>query len=141
MDSMSKPKGFTLIEVLAVVVILGVLATIAYPTIGLLIENNKKDAYISSAKNLSSSARLAYFDYPNEFLNGQITVEKLSELGYVENVVKDPWDGIIDSANSFVKIDSKTREYYVELKSDSGYNINSAKISEITRDDIEVPIS
>ena len=44
-------KGFTLVEVLAVVVILGVLSTILVSTVGYLLKQNEKDNY----NNLKSS--------------------------------------------------------------------------------------
>lgn len=43
-------KGITLVEVLAVVVILGILAGIAIPAIGSLIDDSRKNAVLSTAR-------------------------------------------------------------------------------------------
>ncbi|ADC48639.1 putative Tfp assembly type protein (PilE-like) [Alkalihalophilus pseudofirmus OF4] len=51
-------KGLTLVELLAVVVILGIIAAIAVPSISGIIENSKKDAAISNAQQVLSAARL-----------------------------------------------------------------------------------
>lgn len=51
-------KGITLVELLAVMVIVGIIAAISIPAIGNLIENTRQDAFIATAKNLQESARL-----------------------------------------------------------------------------------
>lgn len=51
-------KGVTLVEVLAVVVILGIIAAIAVPTIGNLIENQREKAAETEWANIQEAARL-----------------------------------------------------------------------------------
>ncbi|MGL6228537.1 MAG: type II secretion system protein, partial [Culicoidibacterales bacterium] len=51
-------KGITLVELLAVMVIVGIIAAISIPAIGNLIENTRKDAYIATAKNMQEAARI-----------------------------------------------------------------------------------
>ena len=51
-------KGMTLVELLAVMVIVGIIAAISIPAIGNLMENSRKDAHISNAQNLQEAARL-----------------------------------------------------------------------------------
>lgn len=50
-------KGFTLIELLAVIIILGVLMVIAIPAVTTYIQNSRKSAYISTAKEVVGSTR------------------------------------------------------------------------------------
>lgn len=55
-------KGFTLVELLAVIVILGVLLLIAVPSVTNIINNSKKKAFVSAAKlmieNVESAASI-----------------------------------------------------------------------------------
>lgn len=53
---MKKNKGFTLVELLAAIVILGILLVIAAPTILNMIANNKNKMYVDAAKKLISQA-------------------------------------------------------------------------------------
>ena len=52
-----KSKAFTLIELLAVIIILGILMIIAIPSVTSYISESRKSAYIDTAKNLVSGAR------------------------------------------------------------------------------------
>lgn len=52
-------KGLTLVELLAVIVILGIIAVIVVPAIGNIIENSEKDAAIANAVQVINSAKLA----------------------------------------------------------------------------------
>lgn len=51
-------RGLTLVELLVVVVILGIIAAIAVVAIGGIIENSRKDAMVSDARQMISASKL-----------------------------------------------------------------------------------
>jgi type IV pilus assembly protein PilA len=53
-------RGLTLVELLAVIVILGIIAAIAVPSIGKIISNSKEDAKVAEAIQIINGARLAH---------------------------------------------------------------------------------
>ncbi|MEK4024962.1 type II secretion system protein [Sporosarcina sp. FSL W7-1283] len=77
-------KGLTLVELLAVIVILGIIAAIAVPAIGNIIENTKYNAVKADAINALNAANM-YYSENTKTPEAGITVETLVEDGYLEN--------------------------------------------------------
>lgn len=55
-------KGLSLVELLAVIVILGIVAAIAVPAIGNIINNQRDKAVLADISGLVSSAKIAFAD-------------------------------------------------------------------------------
>lgn len=53
-------RGLTLVELLAVIVILGIIAAIAVPSIGGIVSKAKDDAAVADALQIISAAKLAH---------------------------------------------------------------------------------
>ena len=84
-------KGFTLVELLAVLVILITIMSIAIPTIGSSLERNKESQNNQKKKLLESAAELYHTDHKNN-LGGKtcVNLDTLVTEGYVDSgAVKD----------------------------------------------------
>ena len=54
---LNNKKGFTLVELLAVIVIMGILMMVAIPSISRVIENSRKDTFVDIAKAYANAAK------------------------------------------------------------------------------------
>lgn len=84
-------RGLTLVELLAVVVILGIISAIAVPAIGNVIENSKRDAHIANAQQIANAAKLARAANESFVTNG-VTLKELVDNKYMDEVPKSPTD-------------------------------------------------
>ena len=73
-------KGFTLIQLLAVIVILAVILVIAIPRILDVIETSKKDSFKTSAQLIADSAEKKYVENKLNNIDEEITCENVSKL-------------------------------------------------------------
>lgn len=76
-------KGFTLVELLAVIVILGIIVAIAIPAIGSVIRNAKSDASDAEITMIVDAARL-YEVEEGVLPEAGVSVETLINKGYLD---------------------------------------------------------
>lgn len=88
-NKLKEEKGLTLIELLAVIVILGIIAAIAIPAIGNIIENSRYNAVKSDALNALSAANIYFAENSKE---KDVTLATLAD-GYLEAPGKLPKTG------------------------------------------------
>ena len=103
-----KIKGFTLIELMAVIVILAIILIIAIPSIGNIIQKSREDSLVSDIKMMESSAR-SYVTKTGEYVpkNGEtevIPLDVLVKKGYIVKIVypdenKTTCDGAVSVKN------------------------------------------
>ena len=118
---MKNRMAFTLVELLAVVVILGVLMMIAIPNTVSLIDRNKKTNYIEDAKTFTSLVQnKVQIDKSLELPTTSNTALVIT-LGYLStsDVEESPYGEKYDKTSSFVAISLEMSKYvyYVQLVS------------------------
>lgn len=102
-------RGFTLVEVLAVLVILIAIMSIAIPSISSSLERNKDKQDENKKKVLESAAELYVTDHKNSFTgDGLICIGTLKEEGYVtDNELKKSSGNVsFDGCIIYTKIDN-----------------------------------
>ncbi|MBS4216999.1 prepilin-type N-terminal cleavage/methylation domain-containing protein [Bacillus sp. FJAT-49711] len=118
-------RGLTLVELLAVVVILGIISAIAIPSIGGLINNSKKDAHIANAQTMVNAVKLMVTTDELEYNKNNAATVTLSQLvkdNYIE-AVKDPSGTTYgEGTNVTVKKESDDKYTYSITLTNSGNN-------------------
>lgn len=154
---MKNERGLTLVELLAVIVILGIISTIAFVSIGKIINNSKADAHLANARQVLSIGKLAHAsghepEHPFDVVKSY-KVSDFVEWGLLGDDIKNPtdiiqtpeddkvWNNIKESYNleeSIVVVDNRNGKhvYRVNLSIGGGNFIfdNPKPIHEITRD-------
>lgn len=115
-----KKNGFTLVELLASMVILGILMAITIPNIMGIMSQNKNEKYLEDAKKLVSAAKYKYAS--TEFVKKKLKANECYKmtLKYLNNGEFDetPNGGEYDKNNSYVilrKDNSGKTNYYVTI--------------------------
>ena len=159
---MKKKKGFTLVELLAVIVILAVILIIAMPKISDVIKNSKESSLETTAKIIASQAEKKYTE--NQVLDNSSTIKcsdvaKISDADYENcNITFDSKgnakvtivgkgkfeglqvvDGTKDSAKASVKRDvvETTAKYFSYEEVEGGISITGYQIGTVSNVEVE----
>ncbi len=120
---MKNYKAFTLVSILAVVVILGILMMIAIPNTLSMIDKNKMSTYIENAKTFVSLVKNKVQTDKSLEIPYDSTGAFVMSLGYLNtnDINETPYGGEYDKDASFVAIlfdeSSHQYKYYVHLVS------------------------
>lgn len=151
MKNILTKKAMTLFELLAVIVILGIIAAIAFPTVNRLIKNSRMDTVVAQANMFVSAAKTeALAEYVNSgksgkyvFTIGDVTV---NEEGEYEEIELDTDFQDVTKGYVVVEVDSEGNIKSVVLKGFeyNGFNLKDPvtivgnQSKKLSRDDFEL---
>lgn len=80
---LNNEKGLTLVELLAVIVILGIIAAIAIPSIGNIVDNSRIKAVKADAQNVLSASNMYFTENGDK---STVTLEELKTAKFLDDV-------------------------------------------------------
>lgn len=152
---MKDKKGFTLIELIAVVVILSILAIIATPNIVNMIDRGKKEQYVADAKDFIAKATYMYKQKDQERYQGKFDNNNTIKLGDIEGIndsdLTDPYGYQYDKEKSTIKFEEsgvsgdeiKERTVKITLEShekngNKCYMISDIEKNKLSKSDVQL---
>ena len=108
---MKNNKGFTLVELLATLVVLGIIMAIAVPNVVSVVQKNRQKNLIEDGKKMISLAQ--YYVAKNPSATGNLTLEKID---LSEDIKDGPNGGEYDRTRSKVTYSNSTYEVYLYEK-------------------------
>jgi type IV pilus assembly protein PilA len=111
-------KGFTLVELLAVLVIMIAIAAIAIPTISAALDRSRGNLDDQKKKLLESAAEIYVSEHKNSFNGTCISIETLYNEGYIDEDAANDSNGNKIEGN--VSVDIENGEYKFQSGSSNG---------------------
>ncbi len=136
----STKKAFTLIELLAVIIILGVLMIVAIPAVTSYIQNSRKSSYVTTAQNVMSGARTMVNSGKLDVYDPDTTYYIPYKMIQVENAVQSPY-GDIEKAYVVVVREGDGFNYYWTCIDSSNAGMYLTSDSDLTDDSVSTNMS
>ena len=137
---MKSEKGFTLIELIVIIVIIGVILVFTLPNITSVLERNKKEQMIADAKDMVDKAKnkmIKTADYPTGPTGSGCKPFKLKEIDEREEIKTSPYGNSYDRTSSTVLIclESEQYKYRITLK-DGSHKIVNVELGQLSIDKV-----
>lgn len=110
-------KGFTLVELLAVIAILAILATITLFATGNILSTSRENLSDTQKESLERAAKIYYLEEGMDSNEECVNISTLIEKGYIEeSEVKDPKDKTEMTGSVLITYESDKYTYTYQSK-------------------------
>ena len=123
-------KGFTIIELLSVIIIISLILLLVVPTVTDLISNSEKKGYkiqINTIKDAATNFTLenySLFSSSDEFDSFTIDLKLLKDLAFIDYEIKNPITNKFFSDDTTIKLTRDKNTYKIEVLDFDSSSIN-----------------
>ena len=134
---MKNNKGFTLMEILAVIVILGIIMVIAIPAISQNILDSRKSSYVTSVRKFIDAAReeVSTFNYKANNVNTAYYIP--TKCLQTENGDSSPFGDFLESYVVVVYNSNGIYDYYYTGRDETNHGFELTKSDEISTSNLK----
>lgn len=142
---MKKKNGFTLVEMIAVIIILGIIMVIAVPAVSKYILNSNDATYAGDIQAFVETIRSGYEmeEYGPHVKEGEIMIVPIENVEFEKGESKESPYGAYDLTKSYVLIvpERNGYEFYANVVDVNGIGVVMKKSNELNKDAIEEDIA
>lgn len=95
-------KGVTIVELLIVIVVMGIIASIGTVSVNGVVTNIRQKGFVASAEVIRNAGKRAYSEEQGIWVDDKISLRELITYEYIEPLKSDPWGGAYDLDASYV---------------------------------------
>ncbi len=138
---MNKKSGFTLIEVVAVIIIIGVVMLIAVPSVMEYVKSSDDEAYASNAMAYVETVRAEYSmeEYGDLLDSDEVMIVPIKNITLEKSDGGESPYGAYDYDKCYVLITRERNgyQYYVTMSDANGIGINNKGVNELNKSAVE----